>query len=241
MQTLEHLIDLWSDVADQEPYIAKEDEEFIDHNCIALDESKGETSFRFDFLPQPWWGNIKNPKVIVLALNPGIDETEKVDEENLKEEILLNLRGETTINWMSEGNTSGHKWWKATFKDIIKSGSITPDIIYKKVGVFELIGYHSKRFNSGDYETVERMINTKLGVKSGVLPTQIAMFDHLSYLIKNTNPIVVIIWGQKFWRQEVVGLEGYDYIDTINTASHSLSRNNLRAIDFERIIQKLLE
>jgi hypothetical protein len=241
VKTLKVLIDKWSNIADQKPYIAKADEESIDHNLIAIDGSKGKTAFRFDFLPQPWWGNIKNPKVIVLALNPGIDETEKVDEENLREDILLNLKGKNTINWMSEGITSGHKWWKATFKDIIQSGLITPDMIYKKVGVFELIGYHSKRFNSGGYETVERMVNTKLGVISGVLPTQDAMFAHLSYLIKNTNPIVIIIWGQKFWRQKVVELEGYDYIDTINTASHSLSRNNLRAIDFERIIQKLLE
>lgn len=238
-KTLEKLIDIWSDITSIEPYMANTDKKEIDEKYIAIKKIDDRTAFRFDFLPQPWWGNIKNPDVIILALNPGIDNTEKEDEEKYKDKILLNLNGHDTINWMSDGNSSGHKWWKDTFKDIIQMGTIDQDTIYNKVGVFQLIGYHSEKFNSGDYETLEKMLKAKLGVKSGLLPTQIAVFNHLSYLIKEYKPVVVIIWGQKFWRKYVGGLDGYNYIDTVNTASHRLSIGNMRKIDFETIIKAL--
>lgn len=239
IETLERLVNIWTDITENEPYLAKEDEKVIDARCLSVQKTDDLTDFRFDFLPQPWWGNIENPCVIVLALNPGIDETEKEDEEKYKDKILLNLKGKDTINWMSEGKSSGHKWWNNTFKEIIQKGSIDQDNIYKKVGVFELIAYHSEKFNSGGYETLEKMLEKKLGVKSGLLPTQYALFDHISYLIKEIKPIVVIIWGQKFWRKHVDGLDGYNYIDTVNTASHSLSAGNMRKIDFDTIVKAL--
>ena len=239
METYNKLIGFWSNIAANKPYVAIEDEKVIDPSYLSVDSTEDKTAFRFDFLPQPWWGNIKNPTVIVLALNPGIDKAEKEDEEEHKDKILLNLKGQDTINWIAEGNSSGHKWWKNTFKEIIKTGLIEHDAIYKKIGVFELIGYHSEKFNSGAYETLEQMLQAKLGVKSGLLPTQKAMFSHLSYLIKVVKPVVVIIWGQKFWRKYVDGLDGYDYIDTVNTASHSLSIGNMRKIDFDRIVNAL--
>ena len=62
----------------------KEDKKVIDPNFITVKITEDVTAFRFDFLPQPWWGNIINPKVIVLALNPGIDKTEKEDEEKVQ-------------------------------------------------------------------------------------------------------------------------------------------------------------
>lgn len=239
MKTLRKLINIWSDITVEEPYIAKEDKKVIDPSFITVKRTEDVTAFRFDFLPQPWWGNIINPKVIVLALNPGIDKTEKEDEKKYRDEILLNLSGQDTINWMSEGSSSGHKWWKDTFKEIIQKGSIDQNIIYKKVGIFELIGYHSKKFDSGNYETLEKMLEAKLGVKTGLLPTQNAMFNHLSYLIKKYKPVVVIIWGQKYWRKYVDGLDGYDYVDTVNTASHNLSIGNMRKIDFDTIVNAL--
>ena len=53
-------------------------------------------------------------------------------KKKYKDDILLNLSGQDTINWMSEGNSSGHKWWKDTFKEIISKGSINQDTIHKK-------------------------------------------------------------------------------------------------------------
>lgn len=238
-ETFRKLIDAWKGSSDEQPYISTADKKVIDFNKIVDNKSSGRFNFEFQFLPQPWWGNIRKPEVIILALNPGVDNTEEYDEKNFKEEIIRNLLGEHTLNWMTEDDSSAHRWWKMTFKDLIEKGDIAPEEIYKKVGIFELVGYHSESFRSDDYSTLEKMMKNELGLKEGVLPTQQALFDHLNFLIKEYKPIVVIIWGQKFWRKKISLLESYDYIDTINTASHSLSIGNMRKIDFDRIVKAL--
>lgn len=230
----EKLINVWSSVPNEAPYIAVADQEVIDMSKIQTNESQGKLNFKFNYLPQPWWGNIKNPRVIVLLLNPGICKDEDIVEEKYKNSIRENLKGEKTLNWMTDEKSDSHKWWKSTFNKITES-EMLPQVIYEKVGVFELIGYHSKKFASNHYSSIKEMLVEELGLTEDFLPTQRAMFDYLDALIKEVKPLVVIIWGQKFWIQEVEILKSLDYIDTISTASHSLSRGNLREIDFERI------
>ena len=79
-----------------------------------------------------------------------------------------------------------------------------------------------------------------------MLPSQKAVVNHIEELLKNKDRLLVIIWGQKYWK-DLLGLnyseeksEDYlDYIDVIHTQSHKLSRNNLRPKDFKRIVDIL--
>jgi hypothetical protein len=253
--TLTHLINSWELLEENGRFIAKADQIII-KNIGSENFSSGDIKFNFNLKPFPWWGNISEPKIIVLALNPKYEKNEKDKYEQEKHKsncsFEKNLRNSPTINWLDfnekEGLTVSQKWWKETFNDIIDElikKHKSKNLIYENIGVFELFGYYSKSLNN--YDSLEKIVNAEFK-SAEILQTQIALFDHLNFLLKKeTPPLVVVIWGQKYWKYKIEGLcragdePGIDYIDTINTASHALSKNNLRDIDFKRIIQKLVE
>ncbi len=250
-ESKEELLKAWSDFPNEKPFIAIVDQDIIKKDELVDNKSQGSIRFDFSYLPQPWWGNIDDPKVIILAINPGIHKIpEKEKEENDSTEKLIrdNLNG-TPINWLKEGSVT-KDWWTQTLNDVIdelKEENKSVENIANKLGVFELFGYHSSKFNSGDYSNIAQVINKEFGSNKTRLPTQEKLFKHLNSLIDASNPpLVVIIWGQKFWKEVIDKLDNncdkvalIDYIDTVSTRSHYLSKGNLRPIDFKRLKEAL--
>lgn len=254
--TLKELISSWELIEENGRFIAKADKNLIESHISSDNFSSGDIKFNFNLKPFPWWGNITNPKIIVLALNPKYEKDEKDKHEQNKHKenhsFEKNLANNPTIDWLDfkekEELTVSQKWWKRTFDDIIEilnKKNKSKDLIYKKIGIFELYGYYSKSFS--DKGCIERVNLNEFG-SAVILPTQAALFKHLNFLMKqDCPPLLVIIWGQKYWVANIEDLSketddlGIDYIDTINTATHYLSKNNLRDRDFKRIIQILVE
>ena len=233
-----NLINLWSDVPQNPPYIAK-----ADLNVMKLNSVKNsKMNFNFDFIPQPFWGNIKNPKVIVLTLNPGYYSKEDYEtNERYKQDFINNLKQTPSLNWFNLEKGKDYKWWFNTIKDLLDE-NITIENIASKIGFFEFSGYHSKSFKSKAYNTIKEINKHEFGIESGILPTQNMMFDLIEALINqdsNKKPLVAIIWGQRFWLQALPTLRTIDYIDTISTTSHLLSNGNIRPIDLKRLKEKL--
>lgn len=252
--TIDKLINAWELKEKNGMFVATADEEIIVKKLNSSNFSTGVMKFNFNLKPFPWWGNISQPKIVVLVLNPKYEkEEEDKNEQDLhkkRKSFENNLKNNKTINWLDfvdEANlTVSEKWWKNTFNDIIvelDKKNKSKDLIYDSVGFFELYGYYSKSFK----DTSLKNINKSEFDHSDILPTQKALFEHINYLMKvEKPPLLVIIWGQKHWREYIHCLDGVgdelgmDYIDTISTASHSLSKSNLRDRDFKRIIQRLL-
>lgn len=264
-ESLRKLIKIWD--LDEENYnkgiyISKKDLEYLANNVEKFEIKNSYYSYGkdkkvyFNLVPKPWWGNIENPEVIILLLNPGFtkddDEDKKIlsdhnfEENNahLKEEMINNLKqSNNNINWFDDKwkKAGSYHWWKPRLKEI--AGELKADdpynYIYNNIGFFEFFGYHSKSFDLSFLKNDE------------FLPTQKAMFEYLNKLIKVNNPLVVIVWGQKKWQQGLDGLAHYnefkdieqfvplDYIDTISTSSSYLSKDNLRPYDFKRIVDTL--
>jgi hypothetical protein len=237
--TLKELLDVWSIRKREDSYLSKSDDEFFSKYGISIPEK---SDFIFDLFPKPWWGNIKNPKIIVLSINPKFSghEDYEIDKKYL-DNLEKNIQGRSSLNWFNMDNTIGCKWWYDTFKNIIEDDDIETEKIFKNTGFFELFPYHSKKFRSGDYKNMKNFIKKEFGIEK-LLPTQKALYNHVNDLLASEDkPLVIILWGQKFWREEVENLNAIDYIDTVSTSSHSLSYNNLRPIDYKRIISKLQE
>lgn len=235
-----NLINIWSNLSTNPPYIAKED-------LLAMNlknNNKVKIDFNFDFLPQPYWGNIKNPKIIILTLNPGFYSEEDYKTNTVyKTNLLNNLKQQPSLNWFDLLETKDKTWWFNTIKDLLDD-NIALDDIYHKVGFFELLGYHSKSFKAKSYSNLNDLNKVEFGIENGILPSQKAMFDYLESLLsqdEGKRPLVAIIWGQKFWLQALPSLKSIDYIDTISTTTHLLSLGNLRPIDFARLKKKLTE
>lgn len=237
-ETYIKLIKAWSDIPNSSPFIAA-----IDAKEMNLNEGKGNLrNFNFDFIPQPYWGNIINPKVIILTLNPGYYSKDDY-LFNKKHEALFknNLTQMPSLNWLEMEDSKDRDWWINTIKDFLDD-SITTHDIYEKVGFFEFIGYHSKSFPSKKYQSYLELNKNEFGIEAGILPTQKLMFNHIENLLnqdEGKRPLVAIIWGQKFWLQGIEKLSDIDYIDTISTTSHLLSKGNLRPYDFKRLKEKL--
>ena len=239
-QYYNHLINIWSDIKVDPPHIAQADLEVMNLKAVA----NGKMNFNFDFVPQPYWGNIKNPKIIVLTLNPGFyrEEDFRTNEKH-KQTFLNNLKQNPSLNWLNFEEGKDRKWWFNTIKDLLDE-NISINDIYRKIGFFEFNGYHSKSFKSKTYNTIKELNKYEFGIKSGILPTQKAMFDYIDSLLNQESskkPLVAIIWGQRFWVQALPILKSFDYIDTVSTTSHLLSKGNLRPIDLKKMKEKLNE
>lgn len=159
--------------------------------------------FQTHLMPQPWWGNIEDPDIIFLALNPSYDpviddEDELAIESDLKENLVSK-----SFNWfqhkeiIDSGNkkrkTSGYQWWKATLGDLYKQDDLNTEMkIYHKIGFFQLCGYHSKSY----FKLTRKCL---LG-KKNLLPTQETIVEYINELIKKRDRYIVLIWGEKHWK-----------------------------------------
>lgn len=258
MGTLSELYKVWNEFSKEYPNMAQEDYDCIKKGGIPEfpKGDKNHIGFNFNYLPQPWWGNIKNPNMIVLVLNPRINSKPLHDNKNKEEQDDIDYRSQIknitsdSINWLNFEKSDSGIWWRQTFDDILKQTKtkISENDINEKVGCFELFGYHSNNaFSNGNYNTNEKLIKGEFGIdETKMLPTQKAVVKHIQSLLEDEDRLLVIIWGQKYWK-ELLGLsyspkednEYLDYIDIVSPQSHKLSRGNLRPRDFQRILEKL--
>jgi hypothetical protein len=190
----------------REVWTLKHDEHISARDSTAIDPLlKLDYFYQTHLLPQPWWGNIEDPEVIFLALNPSYDPViDDEDESHIESSLKENLTSKT-INWFEHKEiktrneqtrkTSNFEWWEKTLKGLYNAGIPNDEEkIYNKVGFFQLCGYHSRNYNE----------MTKICFKEGydILPTQKAVVEYVKYLISSDkSPYVVVIWGEKKWEE----------------------------------------
>lgn len=156
---------------------------------------KMEYFYQTDLYPQPWWVNIEEPKVIFLALNPSYDPiTDDEDEKFIKQDLKSNLSNKS-FNWFNhkkvilesrkERETSGFKWWKQTLGDLYDKTNEREKNIYENIGFFQLVGYHSKIYS--------KLIRKCFKEDYKCFPTQEAIVNHVNKIIKEKDPIVVVL------------------------------------------------
>lgn len=172
--------------------------------------------FQTHLLPQPFWGNIINPRIVVLGLNPSYDPVnDEQDELILKNGLDRNLNDYNfKFNWfdykktINNDVTSGFKFWSQTLGELHHGNDnlyCDEKRIFDKVGFFNLYGYHKSPFKEIQQKCFKETCNDKY------LPTQIALFNHLKSIIsKDTH--VIVIWGHQYW--EDTGLLSEHNIDT---------------------------
>lgn len=224
-------------------YIAEADKDHF--NFDILNQRSEQTKIHFDMIPQPFWGNIDNPSVLVLFTNPGYKQKEQYQEGNIsriREALLHNLKG-SRFDYLEEETFGKHrikKWsylnsanyWINSFKDLENSMPTIP--VSQFIGEFEFHGYPSrnhKRFYS----------KRKQEIKGDYLPTQQTMFNHITYLIKRYKPVVLIARAEQLWLEAIPELKDTNYITVSNPQSGSLNKGNLEEKSFERIVKRISE
>ena len=172
--------------------------------------------FQTHLLPQPFWGNIVNPKIVVLGLNPSYDPVnDENDEFDIKGDLVKNLSDyDFSFNWFNHKtnnyneSTSGFKFWSETLGELHHGSQelyCDEKSIFESTGFFNLYGYHKSPFK----EIQQKCYKETYGDK--YLPTQRLLFNHLKSIISK-DTYVIVIWGYQYW--EDTGLLSEHNIDT---------------------------
>lgn len=195
-KTLKELKQVWKlDMSKSDEFESFEDTQ------VLKDGLKLRYFFQTHLRPQPFWGNIENPKVIVLGLNPSYDPiSDELDEDRIKDDLMSNINEPMfRFNWFkhkyNKSNilTSGYKFWTQTLGELLtsKTWKCTGNQIYNSVGFFNYIGYHRSPFSPIQKKCFKN--------KDKMLPTQKALFDHLKSIITK-DTYIVLIWGYDYWK-----------------------------------------
>lgn len=184
-------------------FISKNDKETLKSNENLL------YYYQTHILPQPFFGNLRNPKVVILALNPKYSPIESTFESN---EVLGNLGYENYIENTNQvfkniNYTCTLDWWKETFKDLLTDGGM--EEMLENVAILNWCGYHSVNYKSIPAKA-------KKGPK---LPTSKATINYVKKIIENDNDVLIIkIWGTEW--DSLLKNKKYLTVNSIHRTNH---------------------
>ena len=138
-------------------FIYPGDEDIIHKRNKALKDNKFETSL----LPKPYRGNLKDPKLVILSLNPGYNERvkktlftllqpecQKQFVEITKENALLEARHIISPDYAVD-DVMDNGYWSEKLEDLVKEIGVDSS----KIGLIQFIPYASKHYDSWGEET----------------------------------------------------------------------------------------
>jgi hypothetical protein len=208
-------------------------------------------------LPHPWWGNINNPKVIVLGLNPSYDPiNDEMDDKlpGVYDALLNNIdKNKNPINWLNFSDAKTSQWWKITLGTLIDS--VDNELLYKNVGFFNLCGYHRDSYKNVQQKCLIKKENMNKEVKEFVnkfdfisqslsdqmpryndkyLPTQNAIILHINKLIRSSEvKHVILLWGYNEWFYAGINLKDSEIskklliVNKYNSSNHCITNTYL--------------
>ena len=162
-----------------------EDKGFVTKTC---DESN-------TLIPQFWWENIKNPKIIILANNPSYKRhsnsgfSDDADNVNCREYLINNIYRPQGFNcdFIKENKESyfAHWWGEKFFENY--------EIDINEVAIFNLLGYYSK--------------NSSFFNKDILQHSHMKQFANelKDYCQSNEDVIIVFVWkgSLDFWKRSL--------------------------------------
>jgi hypothetical protein len=189
--------------------------------------------------PQPWWGNIKDPNIIILSSNPKysplVNEWEELTKEGYQEMWSSTLEDPENnvaniLKYKDDdilfNQKSSYKWWEETLGFL----SYNEEAFLKNVGVFNLLGYFNFSYavSKKNLKTEEEIKDSKLSefislfnkfakendlteYSYNFFPTQNAVRLHVEYLMKkNKEMYIIVVWGYRFWKYAGINFEKHD-------------------------------
>jgi len=209
-------------------FLSEEDISILEKFNIKKNGTNAE--IKTNLLPEPFIGNPLKAKVLLLALNPGFEGSEKkwhADEKFarlIKDNIEFKESG-YPYYYLNEhkdfdGNP-GHIWCKRIFKELI--AELGAKDLSKKIACVQYHGYHSKKYSP-------------IGK---TLPSQEQTFELVKATMKLEIPIV-LMRSKKIWFAAITGLETYEHLIILNNPRNpTISRGNMQAGSFDNLLETL--
>jgi len=218
----------WVSLRQSPPYILNKDREAIkDFNKKC---SKRKYLIRIRSLPEPFIGNPHTATVIFLSLNPSHNRADQTWHRKriFKRAVRSNLRHEKTKYPFYPLDPKFEQspvaiWWKSRLNELLKEVN-NDALVAMKVCVIEWFPYHSEKANLGIF-------------KKRPLFSQRYSFDLAQNALRDKTKTVVVMRSYKHWKQSAGSLKGS--IRLKNYQGLSVSRGNLRAGDFEKLLKAI--
>ena len=194
-----------------------------------------------DLLPEPFIGDPKTAKLLMLALNPGYVLNPSADEKS-REKFWHEMEGfKKLINdnralaqtdypyyYLNPDNefrnSPGHKWTRRILKELI--AKFGESHLAKNICCLQVHGYHSNRYKP---------------IKEG-LPSQEETINHIKTFIKKHEDLkvvpIVIMRAKKIWMKMVQELADVEnkIIELNNYRNPTISSNNVKDGRFSEIV-----
>ena len=172
-----------------------------DKDCLDAINEK----FVLSVYPHQWWGNVLNPSVVVLAINPhyGVGEDE-LDSAVFEKLILNNYSlnnghgqylfddsiGECNVPFKY---SSVSRWWRNIFEDIL------PDVLSDNLNDKEKKEIHSFNGNVGFFNLVGYQSRNADNITKINCESEKRILAHVNELAKDKNRVFIYVWGKDKW------------------------------------------
>jgi hypothetical protein len=226
---------VWANLKTSETIIvAEKDRKYINDllNNFNYDSFPKKEKLDFSVLPLHYIGDIEKSKILVLSLNPGIDEKYK-KEYNEREKKGLNFakKIENNLNFNDPDffefdyyEVEKEGYWKRLrplfaeeYDEMLRISSKSlenkserlnelKEFFTRIISLVEFFPYHSAKYN----EYYDKLcIN---GKKKDYLPSQLFVFDIIKERINNENDdvLIIITRSHKKWIEAIPELATYD-------------------------------
>lgn len=180
------------------------------------------SKFELSVLPEPYRGNLKDPKLVILSLNPGYVERlnrtlfEKLSKESqrefvdtLKRNVMLEDGSKLVFNDVDE--IIGDGYWSEKLAELKKIDSD----LFSKIALIQYNPYFSRKYSSWAGE--------------GTLASQQFAKEIIARLMEQSDVQFLVMRSKKQWEQ-LIGFnmdEDLRFILNHNPICQSISKNNL--------------
>lgn len=216
----------WLDLPKKDPFVLPSDRAIIERiNACA----KPEHQIRLEVLPVPFLGSLEKASVVLLSLNPGIDDQDFDIFRRDKDYVEQNRR---TLSFESNPSffylgrqfayTEGYKWWFKRLRKLIEICG--HETVASKIMCIEYFPYHSRKY----------------ATTTPLIPSQNYGFSLARQAIAQQK-VIVVMRSYQLWIAKVPELGGYPSIRLSNSRSPYITPTNMPVNDFQRIVTALSE
>lgn len=208
-------------------FISYQDLHYLKENQL-IEQFKSNHKF-LDKVPVPFWGNIRNPQILILTDYPQVELFEDHKGYEVKQSLIKQMQGEafSYIESIDIKNTRYYRWneliytnhfinrYKSVY-EMVPNCDLAP-----LIGVFMYSGYF-----------IDESVNQN--TFDDILPTQQRMKNQIEYLMQTMNPQIIVDGDLNRWLQMVPDLIDYNILtltdiktlDTKDLFLHNEKRQN---------------
>lgn len=145
-----------------------------------------------DSIPEPFIGNPRSARIVLLGLNPGHSEDDKATYRNnadLRSSMFHNLRHESQEYPFYPLNpafrrTGAGRWWSARTRELRDLSGLNDHELANRLMVIEWFPYHSKRF----------------AIPTGLCKSQEYSFQLAKQMLQDGR-LVVLMRARRLWTE----------------------------------------